>query len=581
MLTTFKRQCTLGPLTLTNGPLKKTYNCPCNDNAYCSATGFCKVDARYLIQFTNLRPDATLSGTETVTFDSGLNIYSLQLKKYNGGRMNILNFPCTGKIEGNIKKWECQLATNCYDTITDGDGTVKNRITGSLDISNKCLPNGDYFLTACSGSYCANAVNVTVANNSEDSMANFCKTNGYQCGQLNGIWANTNCGTCPDGQYCAGNYTCQVDDRNCGNRTCGFAGNIKPLKPCGGTGATGDFGDGKGGCLTNYICSNQRCVWEGDCKTNDDCNKKAFPSKCLDYQITSNDNVRIRTKVAWNDIPYCLNKNCGHNPEPEWQDNFGVWRTNSASKVTVCQVGQECYIASDNKAYCRNLKPISSCSCDDITKPCCASCKPGINNVDGKYKATKCSGGIMATSYYVIPEPPTCVTTGTCVLKDFARDNFYETPTPAGFLTGKNNYSNGPSNVTAVAKIDPDFTYHPAIAYCENLTTGGFTDWYLPAQSELLSIYTNYFEKNKTKDATRKYFLDGAKNYAYYPYTGMMWGSYVTSQAYYGDIRNVWSVNFIHSTPTNPAPTGYIPGGADNNTANKFGSGLLCVRKIK
>jgi hypothetical protein len=45
---------------------------------------------------------------------------------------------------------------------------------------------------------------------------------------------------------------------------------------------------------------------------------------------------------------------------------------------------------------------------------------------------------------------------------------------------------NGPSNSSSINDAD-----HPAAQFCENLSIGGFSDWYLPAQNELEVCYFN------------------------------------------------------------------------------------------
>ena len=52
---------------------------------------------------------------------------------------------------------------------------------------------------------------------------------------------------------------------------------------------------------------------------------------------------------------------------------------------------------------------------------------------------------------------------------------------------------NGPANSAALSALGAAYQ---AAAFCENLNTGGYTDWYLPAQNEMGVIY--YFLKPGT-----------------------------------------------------------------------------------
>ena len=51
---------------------------------------------------------------------------------------------------------------------------------------------------------------------------------------------------------------------------------------------------------------------------------------------------------------------------------------------------------------------------------------------------------------------------------------------------GTNSVIDGPANSTAMNNAS-----HPAAEFCEGLTIGGFSDWYMPAQNELEICYYN------------------------------------------------------------------------------------------
>jgi hypothetical protein len=62
-----------------------------------------------------------------------------------------------------------------------------------------------------------------------------------------------------------------------------------------------------------------------------------------------------------------------------------------------------------------------------------------------------------------------------------------------GVVTGISSVINGPTNTTVEAALGA--AYQPAV-FCEGLTIGGYSDWYLPAKNELEVLY--YFLKPTT-----------------------------------------------------------------------------------
>jgi hypothetical protein len=59
---------------------------------------------------------------------------------------------------------------------------------------------------------------------------------------------------------------------------------------------------------------------------------------------------------------------------------------------------------------------------------------------------------------------------------------------PSGTTTGYTSLIDGPTNSGGEAALGA--TYQAA-TFCENLTIGGYTDWYLPAKNELEVLYYN------------------------------------------------------------------------------------------
>jgi hypothetical protein len=89
-------------------------------------------------------------------------------------------------------------------------------------------------------------------------------------------------------------------------------------------------------------------------------------------------------------------------------------------------------------------------------------------------------GGGVATHYLIVAPKATGET--------YANWGTY------GVLTTATSLINGPSNTTNLAARG---TAYAAATFCENLTTGGYSDWYLPAKNELEVLY--YFLKPTTQ----------------------------------------------------------------------------------
>ena len=83
----------------------------------------------------------------------------------------------------------------------------------------------------------------------------------------------------------------------------------------------------------------------------------------------------------------------------------------------------------------------------------------------------------------------------------------------SGFVSGVNNPINGPQNTTSLAGQG---SVYEAANYCENLNSGGYTDWYLPSVQELQMCY--YYLK-PTTGANHNYgdSYGGANPYAVAP----------------------------------------------------------------
>lgn len=97
----------------------------------------------------------------------------------------------------------------------------------------------------------------------------------------------------------------------------------------------------------------------------------------------------------------------------------------------------------------------------------------------GGYLAGKIN--VSGTQYYLIVAPKS---TGEASGLQYG---------PQGTVTGATSTINGPANTTNLAARGAEYQ---AANFCENLNTGGYTDWYLPSLNELEVCY--YFLKPGT-----------------------------------------------------------------------------------
>ena len=108
----------------------------------------------------------------------------------------------------------------------------------------------------------------------------------------------------------------------------------------------------------------------------------------------------------------------------------------------------------------------------------------------------------------------------TSLLADFSRSNGVVTDNTTG-LQWQDDYSDNGGDIKSAKWTD-------AIAYCEDLTLGGHSDWRLPNKKELLSI-VDYGRYNPSIDTV---FTHTTSN--------DYWSS--TTHAFYTD--SAWIVNF-------------------------------------
>ena len=73
-----------------------------------------------------------------------------------------------------------------------------------------------------------------------------------------------------------------------------------------------------------------------------------------------------------------------------------------------------------------------------------------------------------------------------------------------GITRGTVSTTDGLANTTTLFGFGS--AAHPAAYYCRSLTTGGYNTWYLPAKTELLTLYSN---QSATPFATANSFIAG------------------------------------------------------------------------
>lgn len=97
----------------------------------------------------------------------------------------------------------------------------------------------------------------------------------------------------------------------------------------------------------------------------------------------------------------------------------------------------------------------------------------------GFYAGQISTAGNGVADYYLIVGPVASAQSGTIKWRN--TDNL----TP-----GAESFINGPQN-TADIVADGSSTVYPAAHFCNDLSTGGQTDWYMPAKNELEVCYYN------------------------------------------------------------------------------------------
>jgi hypothetical protein len=185
----------------------------------------------------------------------------------------------------------------------------------------------------------------------------------------------------------------------------------------------------------------------------------------------------------------------------------------------------------------------------------------------GGYYAGKIStAGNGVADYYLIVAPKS---TG---------ESFVQWKTTDTATTGTSSLIDGPANTNAMNNAN-----HPAAQFCKNLTIGGYTDWYMPAQNELEVCY--FFLKPST---TSNFIYSGQNQNAVSPepintyYTADLPTQTTATLFQTGNTQVFPTTGHWSSTQNNDTSAWYQPfsNGIQSTPSKTSGYNVRAVRRI-
>ena len=349
-----------------------------------------------------------------------------------------------------------------------------------------------------------------------------CDGLGFECGEHQDNCGGTlKCGACSKyaKSYCdsSGHCQCSADcvDKECGDNGCGgICGDCAPNQTCDlGTCTCPGVKCNNECCKDGDTCYENACCTPGTCESlgfecgirSDGCGSTIDCGKCEQYP-----NSYCAADGKCKCLPDCRGKACG-------DDGCGG-SCGSCNQPLAC---------SGNSCVCPEPH-ICSGSCCSIGDFCFQdACQTPVLPVVPTGQKT-CVGSIGESDCPDSAGGPDCGTSSYC-----GQDTQYSKPVRQWIQAGTaqqkvvvDSLTNIAYQTTYVSKSD----YQHAIAYCNSLNYGGYSDWMLPGLRELLNM-VDY----------GKFYPSADTSVFELPINGQFWSS--TGQSGNADFH--WTVSFI------------------------------------
>ena len=177
----------------------------------------------------------------------------------------------------------------------------------------------------------------------------------------------------------------------------------------------------------------------------------------------------------------------------------------------------------------------------------------------GYYAGQISTAGNGVADYYIIVGPVSTAETSA---------GSTQWKTSATSTTGTSSVIDGPTNSSNMNNAS-----HPAAQFCEDLTIGGYTDWYSPARNEIEICYFNLKPSNDANSTSGGFNANSVPSRASTGYTNSGGSPLSPSQT----SATIFQVGGAQAFTSNN--TGYYWSSTETTTTNArgqyFGSGLL------